>query len=203
MRTIFAMTLAFGLAFAVPADAWSDDGRFLIQLRGGALVRGDDGYSEHAEVFGLANPAVGGGGAVDLGVRVFPRLWLVGSMVGFTSRGPRRLDTLEVSNQAVIGQVGVTAFDVEQVANDQPLSIRLDVLAGAGVYRIADSLGDVSRSDTGPGLRAGSQITLSWRAIGLVMAYGHHFTRAHLSDRLGGQLDAGGHEIGAGLSLRW
>jgi hypothetical protein len=193
---------AITTTLAAPA-ALADESRLSLTLRGGGLDRNDSGYADHAEAFGLGNPESAGGGVIEAGVRFGPRLWLLGSWSGFTSTTFRRLDQLEVSSQAVLAHLGVTAIEHHIEVNDEPTWLRLDLTAGAGLHILRDELNGETSRDSGPGARLGVQLSYSWRAIGFGVAYGWHLTRVELEDRLGGTLGAGGHEVSAGLSLRY
>jgi hypothetical protein len=193
---LFLVPILLALA-AGPAAA--DEGRVSLTLRGGALDRDDGGYADHAEVHGLASPELGGGGVLEAGVRILPRLWLLASWSGFSSSAPRRLSELSVVNQAILAQIGVTAWRREFDTGGFPWAVRFDVTAGGGIYRISDSLEGEGQADRGPGARVGAQIGASWKAVGLVFSYGWHLTGVEIEDRLGGSLGAGGHEFGAGL----
>lgn len=201
-RALFGLALAAAVA---PGAARAGEERLTLSMRGAAFDRDDGGYADHAGVFGLGGAEVGGGGVVEAGVRVAPRLWLYASWSGFTSVAARRLDELRVSNQALLVQAGVTVFRRDELTawtEGMPIALRCDLVAGGGLVTLRDELDGVSRRARGPGLRAGAQVTVSWRALGLTLAYGRHFARASLEDRLGGELGAGGNELGAGLSLR-
>jgi hypothetical protein len=187
---------------AAPRPATAGEERLTLSLRGGAYDRDDDGYADHAAVFGLRGAELGGGGVIEGGVRVWPRLWLYASWSGFTSATRRRLDELQVTNQAFLVQAGVTVFRRDELfGGGLPFSIRVDVLAGGGLYSLKDDLDGASHSVRGPGLRAGSQVTISWRSLGFITSYGLHLARVSLEDRVGGELRAGGNEIGAGVSV--
>ena len=177
--------------------------RVSLSLRGGGFDREDGGYADHAGVFGLGNPEVAGGGVIEAGVRVFSRLWLLGSWSGFTSSATRRLDSLTVTNQAVLLQLGVTAWRGDYITSGEPWSVRIDLTAGGGLYTLSDDLAGHGRTDRAAGLRAGLAVTAWWRDIGATLAYGRHQSRAHLDDRLGGSLGASGNEWSGGLALRF
>lgn len=198
-RTALVVVALLGLV----GTARADEDRFTVGFRGGAFIRDDRGYADHAAVFGLDGAGLGGGGVLEGGVRVAPRLWLYASWAGFSSLATRRMEELRVTNQALVAQAGVTAFRWEPLlAGAQvPMALRVDVLAGGGLYTVRDELDGASHDASGPGLRAGAQATLSWRALGFTLAYGYHLSRASLDDRVGGALRAGGNEIGAGLSF--
>jgi len=189
------------LSAASPAAG--DEERFSLTLRGAAFDRDDTGYADHAQVFGLGSPEVGGGGVVEAGVRVLPRLWLVGSWSAFATLGKRRLDALRVANHALLLQLAVTAARVDIDLQGEPTWLRLDLMGGGGLYWISDELDGEEQNASAPGARVGAQVSYGWRALGLSLSYGWHMSRARLEDRLGGALRAGGHELGAGLSLRW
>lgn len=207
--TLAAAVAALILVAGAPAraDTVDDRGarveRFSLSLRGGGFDRDDGGYADHAGVFGLGDPEVGGGGVVEAGVRVFSRFWILGSWSGFTSTATRRLDSLTVTNQAVLLQLGVTAWRGDYLTNGEPWSIRFDLTAGGGLYLLSDDLAGDGHTDREPGLRAGVALSAWWRDLGLTLAYGRHQTRAHLDDRLGGSLGASGNEWSGGLALRF
>jgi hypothetical protein len=200
-RALLGLALAAAVA---PGAARAGEERLTLAMRGAAFDRDDGGYADHAGAFGLGGAEVGGGGVVEAGLRVAPRVWLYASWSGFTSVAARRRDELRVSNQAFLVQAGATLFRRDELLGPAvaPIALRCDVLAGGGLVELRDQLDGASHRARGPGLRAGAQVTLSWRALGLSVAYGRHFARAALEDRLGGELGAGGNEIGAGLSVR-
>ena len=200
IRSLLLASLALALAGGTAA---ADEERLSLELRGGGFNRDDGGYADHAEVYGLANPEIAGGGILEGGVRFLPRLWLHASWSGFSSHGPRRLSELRVSNQAVLAQIGFTAFRHQFDTEGFPWALRFDLKAGGGLYTIEDDLDGEGHSDRGPGARAGAQVAASWKSIGMVVSYGWHLTGVRVVDRLGGEIGAGGHEIGAGLRLHF
>jgi hypothetical protein len=201
IRGLVVASLALCAGLAGPARA--DEERFSLTLRGAAFNRDDGGYADHAEVYGLSNPEVAGGGVIEGGVRFLPRLWLLASWSGFSSAGPRRLSTLSVQNQAVLGHVGFTAYRDEFETGEVPWSLRLDLTAGGGLYTIADELDGERQEARGAGARVGAQVAAGWKAVGFAVSYGWHMTGVQLEDRLGGEMGAGGHELGAGLRLQY
>jgi len=200
-RTLLLATTVVALAGGVAA---ADEERFSLELRGGVLNRDDGGYADHAEVYGLSNPEIGGGGVIEGGVRFLPRLWALASWSGFTSSGPRRLSELQVDNQVLLGHLGFTAYREEfNIDGEFPWWMRFDLMAGAGLYTISDDLDGEGRSDRGPGARLGAHVAFGWKAVGFSLSYGWHMTGVKIEDRLGGELGAGGHELGGGLRLQF
>src|SRR5262245_21503234 len=103
MRALAALLL---LA-AAPARA--DEGRFTVDLKLGGLVRGGDGYADHAAAFGF--PTVGGAMAFGLaaGYHLTPALRLVASATRSISSSQRRVEpdeTLFVASGAFLLQAG-------------------------------------------------------------------------------------------------
>lgn len=185
------------------------DDRFSLSLRGGGFVRDDRGYGDDAAAFGFGDPQLGGGGVVEAGVRIGPRLWLLGSWSGFSSLGTRGESELEVRQQTLLAQLGFSvyrrafAFDLEDDEGQESIALDLAAVTGGGFTFLADDLDGAGSSERGAIGRSGAQLRASWRAVGLVLAYGWHYSRVSLRDRLGGELGAGGHEISGGLSLAW
>jgi hypothetical protein len=187
---------------ALPSAARADEERFSLALRGAAFTRHDRGYADHAEVFGLSSPQLAGGGVMEVGVRVVSRLWLLASWGDFSSSGGRRQDMLTVSNQAAVGQLGVTAWRGELDPGGVALALRVDLVAGGGLYRISDDLAGERHRDRGWGARTGAQIAFTWKRVGLSIAGGYNATHVAIEDRLGGKLEAGGVDLGGGLRLQ-
>lgn len=191
------------LIAVLPAAASAED-RVSLSLRGGGLVRDDRGYGDHASAFGLGDPRLGGGGVVEAGVRVAPRLWLLASWAGFASTAARRESELTVRQHLLVAQLGFTAYRHElhfQEGGDESIAFALDLVAGGGVTTLSDELDGAARAERGAVARAGAQLEVSWRSVGVVLAYGYHASRVLLHDRVGGALGAGGHEVSGGLSL--
>lgn len=198
-----SLLLAPVLLVLAAGTAAADEGRFSLTLGGSALNREDGGYADHAEVHGLSHVEVGGGGRLEGGVRVLPRLWLLASWSGFTSVAARRLSELDVYSDALLAHVGFTAWRQEFDTGGFPWAARFDLTAGAGRYRMHDDFDGEGQDVSGPGARFGAQIGASWKAVGLVFSYGWHLTGVEVEDRLGGTLGAGGHEFGGGLRFEF
>lgn len=189
--------------------ARADEDRLSLDLRGGGFVRDDRGYGDHAAAFGFGDPQLGGGGVVEAGVRVAPRLRLLASWSGFSSLGARGGSELEVTQQTLLAQLAFSvyrrafAFELEEDEGREAITLDLAAVTGGGVTFLSDELEGAGSSARGAIGRSGAQLRASWRAVGLVFAYGWHYSRVAVGDRLGGELGAGGHEISGGLSLGW
>jgi hypothetical protein len=100
-----APVLAPGVARAERED------RITLDLRGGGLARNDDGYADHASVFGLPGVGLGGGGMVEVGVRVALRIWLAGSWSGFGSVVRKRASELSLMTTAMLAHASKTGWE--------------------------------------------------------------------------------------------
>lgn len=203
MKRLLFIT-AFAASLMVPGSSRADAGeRVRLDLRGGGLARNDDGYADHASVFGLPGVGLGGGGMLEVGVRVAPRIWVAGSWAGFGSVARKRASELSLMTTAVLAHLRVRGYDKTFYARGQRYSFVIDATFGAGRYRIEDTFDGETRSASSPGVRGGAQMTFYWRAIGYSLGYAYNHASARLEDQLGGSVSAGGHEFTGGLSVRF
>jgi len=203
MRSLFAVASFIALVLAPSAIRADGGDRITLDLRGGGLARSNDGYAEHAGVFGLSGMELGGGGMVEAGVRVAPRVWLAASWSGFGSIARKRASELHLMTTAVLAHIRVRAYEKNFYSRGQRYSFAVDASLGGGRYRIEDSFDGETRSDSSPGGRAGLQLSFYWRMVGYSLGYAYDHASARLEDQLGGSVAAGGHEFTGGLSLRF
>lgn len=171
-----------------------------INVRGGGYVRDDGGYLSHAQTFGWSDIDATGGAILEAGADLTQRLSLYVSWGGFSNRWPTgRLSNLELRTDAVLGHVRYAAWQWRT----RDVLGQAQLFLGAGWYRLSESLDDRGRTDSSLGVRGSADFVIHWRWIGFLLGYGYHAATASVSDRLGGTLGAGGHEVSAGLSLRW
>jgi len=139
-------------------------------------------------------------------------VWLFASYSGFESRAQRRLSKLELGSEAILAHVRYEVWSWRShprypwlYLNPQPghLRLALQASAGAGLYRLHESLDEAVQDASAFGLRVGGDFLLHWHWLGFVIGYAYHHTSAQVGDRLGGTVSAGGHEISLGLSLRF
>jgi hypothetical protein len=170
-----------------------------ISLRGGGYLRDDGGYLEHAQTFGWDRIDASGGAVVEAGTEIVPRLSVHLSWGSFTSRATKRLDTLELRSDAVLAHVRWAAWRWER----REVMAQAQISLGGGFYRLSETLDEMQRASSSPGLRAGADVSIYWRWIGFIFGYGYHYASASVSDQIGGSVAAGGHEVSAGLSVRF
>ena len=192
------------LLVAAPASA--DEGRFTLGLRVGALARGGDGYASHADAFGFRAAGIGVALGLSAGYHVTPRLRILASAGLALSASMRRIEpeeTLTIRSAAYLVQVGYTPWRHEFEMKNTTWFVLVEGFAGAGLYTIRDELGSRSHSDVGPGGTAGARLAIGSGIWSFAVRYGYHLTAAHIEDRLGGELSAGGHDIGIEMGVRF
>lgn len=204
--TLVLTTLAACSLLASIAGA-KDQFALTVSFRGGGLVRDDHGYLADARAFQFDLPP-GGGGAFEVGFEFFPRLSLMGSLAGYSSSATRGDQRLFVSSSMWLFQVRYAPW--RHSFRGAEVMMQAEAAFGAGGYLLRDRLEDTSRpgealvkSDRAGGFRVGADYSIYWRWLGAVIGYGFHRSPAYVADRLGGSLRAGGHELTAGVSLRF
>jgi hypothetical protein len=195
-------------AAAQPAD--DDDGRarVLVNVRGGGLTRDDGGYLAHAQAFGFEHLDAGSGVSLEVGTELTSRVALVGSYGVFESSAVRRLSKLSLRSEAMLLSLRYRVWQTRfGRANGRvgagPWMAQVTLSGGAGMYRLDDQLDDITQESGGFGMRGGGDVALYWRWIGFVLGYGYHYAEPRIHDRVGGSVGAGGHEVSAGLGLRF
>ena len=170
-----------------------------ISLRAGGYVRDDGGYLSHAQTFGFGSLDTSGGGVIEAGSEIAPRLSLHVSWGVFSSNATKRLVKLGLRTDALLAHVRYAAWRWEgHVAMAQ-----VQVSIGGGFYGINENFDGTIRDASGAGVRAGADLSMYWRGLGFIFGYGYHLASAALADRIGGSVSAGGHEVSGGFSLRF
>jgi hypothetical protein len=208
LSALAATTLAF-VAIEARAD-FREAGAITVNLRGGGQIRRDRGYGDDAEAFGFGRIAQGGGGGLELYAAPWKRVSFGASFGGFSSSAKRDTTTLTLSSQAWLAHVRVTPWRQILRAGQQAFLLELDADVAAGLYAMKRTYDDATlypssivASDRSGGLRVGVDVAGYWHAIGLVVGYAYAYAPARVTDRVGGAIQAGGHEFTGALSLRW
>lgn len=199
-------TLAAGDARA----EFRDVGSFTVNFRGGGQLRRDKGYGDAADAFGFGRIAQGGGGNLELYVEPFKRLSFGLSFGGYSASAQRTTTTLTLSSAAWLAHARFAAWrQVFKVRGSQFL-VQLEADAAGGVYSMKRTMDDPTlypsafvTSTRSGGVRVGLDLSAYWHAVGLVAGYGYAYAPASVHDRLGNEIQAGGHEFTGALSLRW
>lgn len=194
-----------GSAQAKDKDAYA----LSFELFGGGYVRSDKGFVEHARVFGYDFRGSGGGG-IDVGFEIFPRLSVHASWSGYTMSATRRLSELRVTSQAFLLHARYAFYRQRWPLGGTKLMVQVEGVLGSGYYFLRETYDDPTlyarafdHKRPGLGLRGGLDASAYYGAFGLVLGYAFQYSPAHVDDNLGGKIYAGGHEITGGLALRF
>jgi hypothetical protein len=194
-----------------------------LDARVGLMFRNDHGYYHDARVFAeqprvSTNTAVaegdaippGGGGIVSAGIVLLPRTTLSASFAQFTngvSEGETKLSLTSQRFGADLKFAPLWFHGGKELW--ESWSVRVDLCAGAGYYVMREDYLDRAVFDTTlthvshhVGGRFGIELAGYLGPLGFVIAYAYHLAPATVSDRIGGSIDAGGHEISFGFALR-
>ena len=202
---IAALLCAFAPSIAHAKDA----GAVTVDFLGGGFIRSDKGFYEHARAFGYPISG-GGGGSLEVGVELLPRLSIYGSWSGYSNTAERRLASITLTTQAFLLHARFAFARHEWKHRWGDVLLQGEASIGGGAYAIKSTFEDPSLYSASfdhvrrtAGARFGVDASVYWRSLGFLVGYAFHFAPAAIEDNLGGKVYAGGHEIRAGLSLRF
>lgn len=208
---LFALVATSGALATADAHAeFREAGAFTVNFRGGGQIRRDKGYGDAADAFGFGRIAQGGGGNLELYVEPFRRLSFGLSFGGYSASATRTTTTLRLTSAAWLAHARFAVWrQIFKVRGSQFL-VQLEADGAGGVYSMKRTWDDptlyssvLSTSTRSGGVRVGVDLSAYWHAVGLVVGYGYAFAPAAVHDRLGNEIQAGGHEFTGALSLRW
>jgi hypothetical protein len=211
LSALAALVATGGALAAADARAeFRDAGSFTVNFRGGGQLRRDKGYGDAADAFGFGRIAQGGGGNLELYVEPFKRLSFGLSFGGYSASAKRTTTTLTLSSAAWLAHARFAVWrQIFKVRGSQFL-VQLEADAAGGVYSMKRTMDDATlyptalvTSTRSGGVRVGVDVSAYWHAVGLVAGYGYAYAPAAVHDRLGNEIQAGGHEFTGALSLRW
>jgi hypothetical protein len=186
------------------ADASPSRPRFVGDLRALFLVRSDNNYFGHANAYSYPMDPLATGVQLNLGVELVPRLTVSAAGLYAMDGANRDSAQLRLQSGALLGMVRWTFFR----AGDPDAMFDLAAQGGFGRYLIKETYIDPALSsqtfehDDGDwGGTGGIQASLESHGFLAVVGYGFHYTPASISDRIGGTVQAGGHEISLGLGV--
>jgi hypothetical protein len=186
-------------------EAPSSEMHFLGDVRGILLFRAYEDYNRHAHIWGYDLPDTAGGVSATLGVQLSARWSLLAGgqyVLNGADRGDARL-RIASGGGMLLGRFAVLHLPQDGSVFDVSLS------GGAGRYAIRETYvnPDLSsqvfvQSGGGFGGEAGAEASLVAGSFRFVLAYAFHYSPASISDRIGGLVYAGGHEVSLGVGLR-
>jgi hypothetical protein len=197
-------------AWATEADAEqqaapTSEMHFVGDVRGILLFRAYEDYNRHAHIWGYDLPDTAGGISATLGAQVYPR-WTILAGGQYVLNGSDRGDAhLRIASG---GGMLLGRFAAMHSAEDNAV-FDFSVVGGIGRYAIRETYvnPDLSaqvfvQNGGGFGGQGGVEASLVAGVFRLVLAYAYHYSPASISDRIGGVVYAGGHEISLGVGVR-
>ncbi|MFI5297076.1 MAG: hypothetical protein ACHREM_03180 [Polyangiales bacterium] len=178
--------------------------RLVGDLRLLMLDRNETNFVAHANTYAYSMGSTAGGVRLDLGVELLPRVSLLASAHYAIDGADRDSAQLRVQSAAAIGLLRWTFVD----ASIAPVRLRASALGGFGRYVIKQTYIDPAIAPTTYEQDAGSYggtlgVDASLFVMGFtaVVGYAYHYAPASVSDRIGGTVQAGGHEISLGVGI--
>jgi hypothetical protein len=167
------------------------------------LSRSDNNYFAHASAYSYSigpDPGI----QLNVGVELLPRWSLVGSAHYSIEGADRDSAQLRLQSGAILALARWSVFRVSDAA------ARVDVAlqGGFGRYVIKETYLDPAispqtyeKDDGAWGGTVGVQGSLTLSAFLAVLGYGFHYAPATIADRIGGTVQAGGHEMSIGVGV--
>jgi hypothetical protein len=209
VKTVVLILIASAPAWAAEAEAEkeapSSETHFVGDVRGTLLFRAYEDYNRHAHIWGYDLPDTAGGVSATLGVQLSARWSLLAGgqyVLNGSDRGNAHL-RIASGEGMLLGRFAVLHLPQDGTVFD------VSVSAGAGRYAIRETYVNPDLSSRvfvqnggGFGGEAGAEASLVAGSFRFVVAYAFHYSPASISDRIGGVVYAGGHEISLGVGLR-
>ncbi len=177
---------------------------FIGDLRAMALMRTDNNYFSHANTYSYSIDPGAGGVQLNLGAELLPRLALVASAHYAIDGADRDSAQLRLQSAAILGMARWSFWRTG--GDDWHFDATLQ--GGFGRYAIKETYLDPAISpqtyeqdDGAWGGTGGLQASLTMSGFVAVLGYGFHYAPATVSDRIGGTVQAGGHELSVGLGV--
>ena len=177
---------------------------FIGDLRAMALIRTDNNYFAHANTYSYSINPGAGGVQLNLGAELLPRLALVASAHYAIDGADRDSAQLRVQSAALLG---MARWSFWRTGGDE-WHLDTTLQGGFGRYAIKETYLDPAISpqtyeqdDGAWGGTVGLQASLTLSGFVAVAGYGFHYAPATVTDRIGGTVQAGGHELSIGLGV--
>jgi hypothetical protein len=180
--------------------------RLVGDIRAVTLIHSSNNYFDHASTFGydLSNAASGVG--LTLGAELLPRVSLLAEGFYVVTGADRSDAQLRLYSGAVLGVVRWSFLRWASRSDD--VGIDLAASAGFGRYLMKETFVDPSLSPERFVHRDGSfgglgsiEASVTFHAFRGAIGYAFHYAPATITDRIGGSVYAGGHEIYLGVGV--
>ena len=177
---------------------------FTGDVRALFLNRTDNNYFGHANTYAYSLDPGAGGIALNLGAELLPRVSLLASALYAINGADRDSAQLRLQSGAVLGMARWTFARV----GDDNLHLDLALQGGFGRYVIKETYLDpaiapqtYAKDDGAWGGTGGAQASFVFSGFLGVVGYGFHYAPASIADRIGGTVQAGGHELSFGIGV--
>ena len=185
-------------------DSWRPS--VFVDARAGVLVRSNTDYFGQAETFGYPVSSVAGGLGLQVGYELLPRFSLAVTGSYYKEGSTRRFAKLVIGSESLLVHV---RYAVLRLSTD-PLMAELVASLGAGRYWIKEGYSDpslfpgtITHDGAGFGFTPGVELALHAAGVRFTLAYAYHWAPVGVSNDLGGEVRAGGHELTFGLGARF
>jgi hypothetical protein len=211
-----ALVVLAVLAFALPARAEDEPAppkepshgpKIVGDVRGLLLWRTNDNYVRHASTFHYDMPSAAIGVGLTGGVEVVKRLSLLAG-AHYEMNGADRADAhLRVQSGAILG-LARWAFYRTQDDNTGSAFFEASAIGGFGRYLIRETYVNTAlspdtfaKSDGAFGGVGGLECAVVVGALRAMLGYSFSWSPASISDRIGGSMNASGHELALGVGV--
>ena len=180
----------------------------VTDLRFGALFRNNSDYFSEASTFGYPIPSAGIGVVGDVGVEIVPRFTLAVAGNYYSEAAKRRYAKLALSSDALLVQA---RFAVLRTGDESvPFAAAMELVVGGGKYWIREGYSDpslfagtITHDDSSLGFSIGTDFWATVGPVRFVLGYAYHWAPAGITNDIGAEVRAGGHEITFGMGARF
>jgi hypothetical protein len=176
-----------------------DQGRVYVNASFVRLWNKDQGgFLDRARTHTGLGPSYGG--LFEVGVEMYPRLSLVASY-NYQHAGTHPGEGFQgLTSDALLAHLRYAVW--RRYSYNYRSMAQLQLSAGTGAWRLDGNTASAVHRSTSSGFRGGADLGFYCGVVGLVFGYGWTYAPAFISDSAGGRVEAGGHEVTIGLSLR-
>jgi hypothetical protein len=173
-------------------------------VRGLVVIRPNDNYARHASTYHYDLPGTALGIGLTGGVEIVKHISLLAS-AHYEMNGADRADAhLRIASGAIVGLVRWAFFR----SGTDTAFFETAASGGFGRYLIRETYVNTAlspdtfaQSDGAFGGQLGLEAALVVSGFRAMLGYGFAYSPASISDRVGGSVNAGGHEIALGLGI--
>ena len=190
-----------------PPPAQQHGPKIVGDVRGLLVWRTNDNYVRHASTFHYDMPSAAIGIGLTGGVEIVKRVSVLAG-AHYEMNGADRADAhLRVQSGAILG-LARWAFFRSQDDGSGSAFVEASAIGGFGRYLIRETYVNTAiapdtfaKSDGAFGGVGGLECAVVVGALRAMLGYSFSWSPASFSDRIGGSIDAGGHELAVGVGV--